>query len=187
MRPFKPDWVELVTIVKGIIFAIGGVAIIWYSWPSLRYPRSHGFPRCFAFIAIWGLFLLNVDSWFRNPFSLLQVVSWISLTASLALVVQGFYLLKYVGRPEGNIEMTANLVKTGAYRYIRHPLYTSLLCLAWGIGLKDLSPASTVLMLLATAALFATARFEEVENLRRFGEEYAAYMKVTKMFFPYLF
>ncbi len=175
------------TIVKGIILGVASVAIIWYSWPSLRCPRSHGFPRFFAFMVILGLFLLNMDSWFSSPFSPLQVVSWISLTASLALVVHGFYLLRYVGRPEGNIEMTTNIVKIGAYRYIRHPLYTSLLCLAWGIALKDLSPASTVLVLLATAAIFATARFEEAENLRRFGEDYATYMKVTKMFFPYLF
>jgi len=178
---------ELVSIVKGIIFGMGSLVIIWVSWPSMRCPRSHGFPRFFAFMAILALFLLNMDNWFRNPFSLLQVLSWISLTASLAMALQGFYLLKYVGRPEGNIEMTANIVKIGAYRYIRHPLYTSLLLLAWGIGLKDLSPAGIVLMLLAAAALFTTARFEEVENLRRFGEDYAAYMKVTKMFFPYLF
>jgi protein-S-isoprenylcysteine O-methyltransferase Ste14 len=34
--------------------------------------------------------------------------------------------------------------------------------------------------------LVATARVEEAENLRFFGEEYQEYMKRTKMFVPYL-
>ncbi len=127
-------------MVKGIIFGVVGVLIIWYSWPSLRRPRSHGFPRFFAFSAILGLFVLNMDSWFADPFTSLQMVSWALLTASLILAVHGFYLLRVVGQPKDNIENTTMLVREGAYRYIRHPLYGSLLWLAWGICLKDLYP-----------------------------------------------
>lgn len=175
------------SVFKGIIFGVVCVLIIWYSWPSLRRPLSHGFPRFFAFLAILGLLVLNMDSWFSDPFTLLHMVSWALLTASLILAVHGFYLLRVVGHPKDNIENTTMLVREGAYRYIRHPLYGSLLWLAWGICLKDLSPLSIGLALVATAALFATARIEEAENLQRFGDDYAAYMKTTKMFIPFLF
>jgi protein-S-isoprenylcysteine O-methyltransferase Ste14 len=40
---------------------------------------------------------------------------------------------------------------------------------------------------LRTAFLIATAKVEEVENLSKFGADYAAYMKTTKMFIPFLF
>jgi len=39
----------------------------------------------------------------------------------------------------------------------------------------------------ACAFLIATARVEEAENLRKFGADYAVYMKSTKMFIPFLF
>lgn len=172
--------------VKGIIFGVAALMIVLVSWPSLRRPRSHGFPRFFAFMAILGLLVLNLDHWFTDPFTPLHLVSWALLTASLVLAVHGFYLLRVIGQPKDSFEDTTTLVRVGAYRYIRHPLYSSLFWGGWGICLKDLSPLSIGLALAATAALVVTARIEEAENLRRFGDDYAAYMKTTRMFVPYL-
>ncbi len=42
-------------------------------------------------------------------------------------------------------------------------------------------------MMAASAFLTATARVEEAENLDKFGDQYAAYMKTTKIFIPFLF
>ncbi|UCH62678.1 MAG: isoprenylcysteine carboxylmethyltransferase family protein [Fidelibacterota bacterium] len=180
------DAISVLSIIKGIIFSVAALLIVMVSWPALRRPRSHGFPRFFAFMAILGLLVLNVDHWFVAPFTPLHIVSWALLTASLLLVIHGFYLLRVVGQPRENIEDTTKLVRVGAYRYIRHPLYSSLLCLVWGICLKDPSLLSIGLALAATAALIATARTEEVENLQRFGDDYVAYMEKTKLFIPYL-
>jgi protein-S-isoprenylcysteine O-methyltransferase Ste14 len=41
--------------------------------------------------------------------------------------------------------------------------------------------------LIVTITLTITAKKEEVENIRFFGEEYQDYMKGTKMFVPYIF
>ena len=84
-------------------------------------------------------------------------------------------------------EKTTALVTVGIYRYIRHPLYSSLLFLAWGIFFKDPSWPGGLLAVVATLFLVATARVEEAENVRFFGEEYKEYMKQTKMFIPFLF
>ena len=100
------------------------------------------------------------------------------------------------GRPETRrrddvpllgIEKTTRLVTTGVFRYIRHPLYCSLLLLAWGAFFKDPSWVGGCLALAATAFLVATARAEEAENIRYFGAAYQAYMRHTKMFLPFLF
>jgi len=170
-----------------IIFGVVSAGSLFLSWGSLRNFRSHGFFRFFAFESILGLFLLNVTHWFRDPFSVLHIVSWGLLLASLFLVVHGFCLLRVVGRPEGEIENTTTLVTVGAYRYIRHPLYGSLLFFGWGVFFKHPSLASGGLVLAATVFLVATAWVEERENLQRFGAEYEAYMKRTKMFIPFLF
>ena len=123
-------------MLRVVVFALASVAIAFVSWPSLRDRRSHGFYRFFAFESILVLFLLNVGYWFSDPFSARQIVSWALLIASLFLVVEGFRLLRAVGKPAGPVEATTTLVKQGVYRYIRHPLYSSLLLLGWGIFLK---------------------------------------------------
>lgn len=170
-----------------IIFALVSVGIIFVSWASLRNPRSHGFFRFFVFEFLLVLILLNLEDWFSNPFSVLQIVSWLLLLLSLILAVHGFYLLHVVGKAKDGIENTTTLVKRGAYKYIRHPLYASLLLFGWGVFFKGVSLLSGMLVLVTSVFLIVTARVEETENLHRFGADYAAYMKTTKMFIPFLF
>jgi protein-S-isoprenylcysteine O-methyltransferase Ste14 len=170
-----------------ITFVLGTIFIIWYSWSSLRQPRSHGFYRFFVFEAILGLFLLNLRGWFAHPFAWYQLISWILLIGSIVPVIYGFVLLHSAGKPEGSFEATTRLVTEGIYRYIRHPLYASLLYLAWGIFFKSPSLLDGCIAAVATAFLYATARADENECLIKFGNEYAEYMKWTKRFIPFVF
>ena len=170
-----------------IVFVIASMGLVVVFADCLRDPGSHGFYRFFAFEAILGLVMVNAAHWFRDPFSTLQVISWLLLASSLALALHGFYLLRAIGKPDGPIENTTEVVRSGAYRYIRHPLYGSLLLGAWGAFLKAPSPVGALLGLLATGFLVATAKVEEGENLRKFGDEYASYMRETRMFIPFLF
>ena len=78
------------------------------------------------------------------------------------------------------------LVTTGIYRYIRHPMYSSLLFLAWGALLKSVTEITLTLAGVATLALIVTAKVEETENLDRFGDEYRDYMRRTRLFVPFL-
>ena len=177
----------MVLLLKLAIFAIVSVGIIFFSWRYFRNPRSYGFYRFFVFEFILVLILLNVENWFRNPLSAFQIVSWLLLLSSLILAVHGFYLLRAVGRPKEGFEDTTAMVVVGIYKYIRHPLYSSLLLLAWGVFFKAPSLIGGILSLGASAFLVATARVEESEDLKKFGADYAAYMKTTKMFVPFVF
>jgi protein-S-isoprenylcysteine O-methyltransferase Ste14 len=78
------------------------------------------------------------------------------------------------------------LVTTGIYGDIRHPMYSSLLLLAWGVFFKASSWPGLALAAAATGFLVATARAEERENIRFFGPSYESYMKRTKMFVPFI-
>lgn len=181
--------------VRLVVFLWVTAWLAYVSRASLLVPRSHGFYRFLAWEAILALALLNVDGWFREPFSWHQLISWFLLMASLLLVIYGALLLRHVGRPSSQrddlplflFEKTTNLVTVGAYRYIRHPMYSSLLFLAWGIFFKAPSWIGGLLALASTLSLVIAARMEEVENVHFFGDVYREYMKRTKMFIPFLF
>jgi protein-S-isoprenylcysteine O-methyltransferase Ste14 len=171
----------------------------YVSRASLREPRSHGFPRFFAWECILALFCINfidLRQWFGDPFSPRQLVSWVFLFGCIIPAVLGVYLLRTRGKPDagrareaplGWIEATTHLVTNGVYRYIRHPLYSSLLLLAWGVFFKRPSWLGGALALGATGFLVATAKVEEAENVRYFGPAYGDYMRRTRMFIPFVF
>jgi protein-S-isoprenylcysteine O-methyltransferase Ste14 len=179
------------TVVKLLSFAVISGVILRISWRSLRVAGSHGSYRFFAWEAIVALVLINSATWFSDPRSIRQIVSWCLLLASLVLVALGYHLL-VAGKPTSrredptlmSFEKTTVLVTTGVYHYIRHPMYGSLMFLAWGVFLKGITWYSVCLVAVATAGLVATAKADEVECVRYFGPSYEAYMKRTKMFVP---
>jgi protein-S-isoprenylcysteine O-methyltransferase Ste14 len=183
-------------MVRVAIFLAASAGITQISWRSLKDLRCHGFYRFFAFELLTALILLNVPMWFRDPLSVRQLVSWFLGAASIGVASEGFRLLRLIGRPtptaarstNHSFENTSTLVTVGAYRFIRHPLYASLLALVGCAYLKNpLTISSMALALGASGFLLATALAEERENLLRFGEAYADYMKRTRRFLPFLF
>lgn len=178
-----------------IVFLAGTAFFLWVSRHALRKPRSHGFYRFFAWEGILALVLLNLPVWTLDPFAPHQVASWSLLLISLALVINALCLLRRIGQPSDerreaellSFERTSTLVTTGTYRYIRHPMYSSLLFLAWGAFLKDISWPGLALAGGASIALFCTARCDEAECREYFGAAYAEYMQTSKRFIPFVF
>ena len=171
------------------IFVIicGTILIMLFSWfLSIRYKRYHGIVRFFAFESVFILVLLNAKVWFINPFSPNQLISWVLLLLSIYVVVTGYLLLKSKGKPDSNFENTSRLVKSGIYRYIRHPLYLSIFLLGTGIMLKDPGKLQLILAAVNLVAVYFTARIEEGEMIAKFGEEYRTYMTESKMFIPFI-
>ena len=193
-------------IVRLIIFVLVSAGLVAVSWRSLQASRSHGFARFFAWEALAGIILFNAPFWFVNPFGPRQIIAWMLLFGAIPVAIHGFWLLKQIGKPQQAnrppenktdaeavaavnfaFENTTTLVTIGAYHYIRHPLYASLLLLGAGAWLKDVSTPATLLFGIMVGCLYMTARMEEDENQARFGQSYTDYMRKTRMFIPYLF
>jgi protein-S-isoprenylcysteine O-methyltransferase Ste14 len=181
---------------RSITFVALTLVLIYISHKSLRSPQSHGFYRFFAWEYILGLFLVNVDFWFIQPFAWNQLIAWTLLFGSLIPFGFGVHNLRTKGKQaekrQGDssllaFEKTTNLITNGIYKYIRHPLYCSLLLLTWGIFFKH--PALTAATLSVTASVFLifTAKADEAECTHFFGDPYQDYMKRTKMFIPFIF
>jgi protein-S-isoprenylcysteine O-methyltransferase Ste14 len=178
-----------------MIFLVGTCLLAFVSRRSLLRPRTHGFIRFFVFESILALALLNLPVWFVNPLGWHQIVSWLLLVTGLAPLMMGVRELRRHGhvdpaqRTEPELfefERTSRLVSSGIFHYIRHPLYASLLMLAWGVFFKSPSVLGAGIATVATAGLIIMSRMDEAECLRVFGAEYRQYMLRTKRFVPRL-
>jgi len=184
-----------IIIIQILLFSAGTLSLVFISRKALKLSKPHGFYRFFVFELTLLLLILNLPFWFEDPFSILQAFSWLSLTFSLLLVIQSIYLLiKHGGKKESEIhpanfkfENTARLVETGIYKYIRHPMYSSLLFLSLGAMLKHITLLTILLFILTLIFLIFTAKVEEKEDIEYFGPAYADYMERTKMFIPFVF
>ena len=111
----------------------------------------------------------------------------------VALCVLGFglaisarwYLGRNWGMPMSRKEQP-ELVTSGPYAYLRHPIYTGLILATLGsaIGVNIF----WAVMLVPVGAYFIySARREEAVMLQQFPDQYAAYMRRTGMLAPRLF
>jgi protein-S-isoprenylcysteine O-methyltransferase Ste14 len=171
-----------------LVLITGTVIIIVFSWFfSVKAKRYHGIARFFSFESIFILILLNYRFWFRDAFNWHQAISWIFLFASIYPGIAGYLTLRRQGKAMEHFENTTVLVRSGIFRYIRHPLYCSLLLLGTGIMFKEPGTLQVVLGIINLLAIYFTGRIEEKEMIVKFGDQYIDYMKDTKMFIPFLF
>ena len=161
-------------MIRTSIFCAASVFLAFVSRKSLVRPRSHGFPRFFAWESLAALFLLVVPRWIDAWASPRQLVSWILITLSAYFALRGAYLLRTLGKPDP--------ARSAAELYA----FEKTSCLVWGFYLKW--PAWPELLLAAAASLFLVlaALIDETECLEHFGDAYRAYMKTTRRFIPFL-
>jgi len=76
------------------------------------------------------------------------------------------------------------LITTGPYGRVRHPLYTSVLGLGLGLALLTAHILFVVFAILAPVGVIVRAPKEEQMLLERFGEAYRPYMQATGRFLP---
>jgi protein-S-isoprenylcysteine O-methyltransferase Ste14 len=119
------------------------------------------------------------------PFSMAVGIAGLGLTA--AGVMLAIWARWHIGQNWSavvSIRADHELIGTGPYRTMRHPIYTGILLALAGTGL--LAGEMRVLMAfgIAWTAFYLKARKEEAWLAREFGEEFAAHARKKGMFLP---
>jgi len=179
---------------KVILFITLSIPVIFLSRKSLFDVKSHGFTRFFSWECILALLVINYESWFKESLSVKQIISWLMLSISLYLLIESVIRLRKANKHSirrideklYRFEKTTVLVTSGIYRYIRHPMYSSLLFLTWGIWLKQPLPVTLPVALLSSLLLWFTAKRDEKECISYFGVIYRDYMNGTHRFIPFI-
>jgi protein-S-isoprenylcysteine O-methyltransferase Ste14 len=86
------------------------------------------------------------------------------------------------------VRSTQAVVRSGPYRYVRHPSYTAILIMLLGVGIVLLNWASLVVLLVTgLIGLGYRVRVEEQALVEALGQTYVDYMRHTKRFIPFIF
>lgn len=115
-----------------------------------------------------------------------SVAGAVLLLAGLAVVARAFVAFAVEGRGSPTpAAPTGRLVVSGAYRWVRNPMYLATAAMIVGQGLLLARP---VLLVAAAAYLAtlaaATRRWEEPALARRFGASYEAYRAAVPGWWP---
>ncbi|RUM69286.1 MAG: isoprenylcysteine carboxylmethyltransferase family protein [Sulfurovum sp.] len=79
----------------------------------------------------------------------------------------------------------AELITTGIYAYVRHPMYLSLILMMLGVWVGSPTFLETLFMLLLILTLLLKAKKEESIWLQE-SEAYVAYKKRSKLLLPFI-
>ena len=80
-----------------------------------------------------------------------------------------------------------SLIRSGPYRYLRHPIYTGMLIAFAGSALALGEWRGLLAMLLVVAALLVKLRREESLMLEHFGAAYADYRRASWALLPWVY
>ena len=112
----------------------------------------------------------------------------------VALLILGSLLRRWCFRTlgqyfTGDVKASVDqpVIRTGPYRFVRHPSYTAGIMMFTGIGLALGSWFSFLLITIASIATYwYRVTIEERALLGTIGDQYASFMKERKRFIPYI-
>jgi protein-S-isoprenylcysteine O-methyltransferase Ste14 len=176
------------------IIVVAGV-VLWLT-PFVRTGWNTSAPQSVDRRSRWGLVLeivgytlmLQSRFWAASP-ELWRVL--VSLLCFVLACILSWTATRALGRQhlrfDAAIGTEHELVRRGPYRLVRHPIYTSMLCVLWGIGFMAASP---VMFVVATAVFLGgteiRVRTEDRLLAARFGEQFEEYRRSTQAYLPLL-
>ena len=157
---------------------------------TLNRPQGWGYLVVQA--ALFALLLFGP----RTMHGMNEWVPPLALSGSVAgcvLIIAGFVLavagVVYLGRnltPLPAPKKSSTLVVSGVYRLVRHPIYSGILCMAFGWGLWVHSWLTLGYASILFIFFDVKSGYEELLLLQKFPE-YAEYRSRVKKLFPFIY
>lgn len=133
------------------------------------------------FLVVWvgDSFFLRISTFPSDyvPMYMRLVILGLALVAAAYLVISGHVVANHQQHPTG-------VVSTGAFRYVRHPLYLGSILFYLGLSVSTASLFFLALLVVIFIFYNYIASFEEKLLDDRSGEDYRKYKKRTGKWVP---
>jgi protein-S-isoprenylcysteine O-methyltransferase Ste14 len=133
----------------------------------------------FGICLLLSQLLSNRTTFFSENYSL--------LIAGILIVILAVILFISASKHLSEAKKKNQIAVTGPFRYIRHPIYTGIYVLTFGLGLIFFSWFWYIVMIIFIPLWYIECREEEKEMLNIHGQNYSDYQNRTKMFIPFIY
>ena len=178
--------------MKVLVLTTFAVSFLIFGWGLASYfARPDGTPRKMRLLGMIGTTCMLIHLGVLSTSEIHRLEGAAASALYLAAVLVFGRAIRAAGQQRLNVAFTKRtpefIVRSGPYRWVRHPIYTAYL-LAWIAGVVAVQSWVLALTVPVLAALYVNAaRAEEAMFARsRYAAEYRAYAGFTGMFFPRL-
>jgi protein-S-isoprenylcysteine O-methyltransferase len=138
--------------------------------------------------------VLAIGAAYAVPAATIPIDSTVALVAGIGVQWTGYLVVEWTTHVLGNlyrpvvaVQRDHRVVRSGPYRFVRHPMYAGALLSDVGIALALANALSFVLLLVpSTYAYVRRIAAEERLLSERLGEDYQEYARTTKRLIPFV-
>jgi protein-S-isoprenylcysteine O-methyltransferase Ste14 len=189
----RPD---LVIVLLWMVFlivwiAMGGSAKPTAEAVSRRHGLAHRLPMFFGALLIFfghrvrpQLGLLDTRLWPATPLRDWLAIGFVFVGLLIALQARFALGTNWSGRV--TIKQDHELITSGPYAWVRHPIYTGILLMIGGSALTIATPMAFVGFLVFLAGVVVKLRQEEALMMRQFPASYPDYRGSVKRLVPFV-
>lgn len=114
-----------------------------------------------------------------------MLFAWSAIAAGVAFLLHAFALFALHRGTPAPVAPTETLVVTGAYRFVRNPMYLAVLSIILGQALLFGSWRLVIYAVIVLAAVFAFVKgYEEPTLTETYGEQYLNYQRNVPGWWP---
>ena len=183
LLPADPNKILKITHT-GLMICFNALIIILYLLRTRAKSTSKSLPV--NAIAILGTFLPLLLAYLSRP----EAINLIGIFTADLLIIFGMafsvYSLSHLGKNFSIIPQARDLIQSGPYKFIRHPLYSGELLCSLGAVLASFSIERLILFFCMIACQVFRA-FQEEKTLAGVFPEYYNYQSQTARFLPGIF
>jgi protein-S-isoprenylcysteine O-methyltransferase Ste14 len=192
--PALQNW-DTIRGMPGYAYAVLAAGWVFWVTPFLLAKRSPQPPQKLDRRARWGILLVAISYaiiW-QGHFWSRQLPLWRLLLSVVFLLLAGVLSwsgARFLGRQwriDAGLNADHELVVSGPYRTVRHPIYASMLCVLCGTAFM-IAPLPLFLLSLLFFILGTEIRVRVEDRLlaSRFGEQFSKYQHNVPAYIPFI-
>jgi protein-S-isoprenylcysteine O-methyltransferase Ste14 len=169
----------------------------WLAWglPFFLLKRNKSAPQKLDRRARWGIVLQGIAFFlvWQGPFWTRPVAAWriaISCFLFALAIVLSWTSARTLGRQwrfDAGLNADHELVRSGSYQFIRHPIYASMIALMLATGfLMTRLPVLALAFVLYIIGTEIRVRIEDQLLATRFGEQFRTYQRSVPAYIPFV-
>jgi protein-S-isoprenylcysteine O-methyltransferase Ste14 len=181
--------------MPGYAYVIAAAGWVIWITPFFLIKRSTGAPAKVDRRARWGIVLecIAYSLLWQNSVCARSPEAWQTVLSVLFFILAGLFSwtgARTLGRHwrlDAGLSLDHELVRSGIYGVVRHPIYTSMLCLLLGTGfLFTPMPMLVISALVFVIGTEIRVRIEDKLLASRFGTEFRKYRRSVPAYIPFL-